>query len=109
MSKGPALDFNTQVKMYVRLDASFRIIVDYNNWADQLITRLDVKIGNEQYAVAVASSHPIEPQSGDKILPHDDLITPKDGIIDCINLKVNKTDLVRALKELIQDIEDGDK
>ncbi len=104
MSKGTANDFS-KLEMYARLDTSFRIITAYQSQSDQVVTRLDVKIGNEQYNVAFISGNPIEPKDGSKIMPEDDLMTPKTGIIDCLNLKVPKLELLRALKELVSDIE----
>lgn len=104
MAKGPSTNLDN-IALYAKLDTSFRIITAYQPTSDQIITRLDVKIGNEQYNVVFCSGNPIEPQSGSKIMPEDDLMTPRSGIIDCINLKVPKTELLRALKELISDIE----
>lgn len=104
MSKGPVTD-KSKILMYVSLDTSFRIITAYQPQDDQIITRIDVKIGNEQYNVGFVSGNPIEPKDGSRIMPEDDLITPKSGIIDCLNLKVPKYELIRALKELLSDIE----
>lgn len=104
MSKGPALNFN-DMQLYAKLDTSFRIITAYQSYSDQIVTRLDVKIGNEQYAVAFCSGNPIEPVVTSEIMPEDDLKTPKSNIIACINLKVPRQELIRALKELISDIE----
>jgi hypothetical protein len=101
--KGPHNDFST-IDPYARLDMSFRIINDYHIHFDRMLTRIDVKIGNEQYNVAFASGQPIEPQNGEKILPQDDLLTPK-HVVACLNLKVSKQELLKALKELVSDME----
>lgn len=104
MPKGPHINLNS-IELYARLDTSFRIITSYHSESDQIITRLDIKLGNEQYHTAFCSGHPIQPPTGSKILPENDLITPSAGIIQCINLKVSKSELIRALKELLTDID----
>lgn len=103
--KGPAVNLDN-VAMYAVLDTSFRIVLSYQGIYDQILARIDVKIGNEQYHVAFVSGMPIEPQDGSKILPKDDLITPKD-VLDCLNIKVNRWELIKALKELTSDIENN--
>jgi hypothetical protein len=103
MAKGPSNDFST-IDPFARLDMSFRIINDYFIMYDRMLTRFDVKIGNEQFNVVFASGQPIEPQDGSKILPQDDLLTPK-NVVACLNLKVSKQEFIKALKELITDME----
>ena len=106
MSKG--LSFNTgNLSFDLKPDTSFRIILSYYLPTDQIITRIDIKIGNDQYSAGFISTNPIEPEDGSKILSKDDLRTPKAGIIDCINIKVPKDELLRALKELVSDIEEN--
>ena len=89
----------------VELNAGFRIINDYITETDIIVTRIDVKIEDKQYAVAFISSYPVEPKAGQKISPLDDLITPKKSIERCLNLKVGKDQFIGALKKLISDIE----
>ncbi len=89
MAKTNALNIY-QIEQYVKLDTSLRLILDYLPQTDTIITRIDVKIENRQYCVGVTSSYPKEPIQGQAIRPDDDLITPKNAVEACLNIKVNK-------------------
>lgn len=86
------------------LDTCFRIISAYRVSSDDIITRIDIKIGTRQYAVGFASCSPIAPKAGDRINISDDLMTPSSGIMDCLNIKVSKIELIKSLEELISDL-----
>ena len=90
--------------MYPVLDIGFRIINNYTMPSDNILTRIDVKIDNRQYNVCFASGSPKLHIAGEKFAPNDDLMTPK-GVDACLNIKVNKQQLIDALKELVQDLE----
>lgn len=97
------------VNHFVPTDCGLRIITVYQYATDSILTRIDVKVDHRQYAIAFNSTAPIDPLSGSKISPKDDLITPKEGVLDCLNLKVSKIELIKNLKELVNDLENDGK
>lgn len=104
--RGPGLDLTTLITPFdYPLDAGIRVIVDYRVEIDYLLTRIDVKIADRQYGAAFYSSVPIEPKAGERFKHNDDMITPKKTVDNCINVKANKAEILRALKELVSDIE----
>ena len=98
-------DFHLDAVPYnQKLDTCFRIITAYRISSDDIVTRIDVKIENRQYAVGFGSCAPISPKSGDAINVNDDLMTPSAGIMDCLNMKVSRIELIVALEDLIKDL-----
>ena len=103
MSKSSEFSFDG-INAHCVLDTCFRIINAYRISDDSIITRIDIKIQNRQYAIGFASTTPIKPKAGDRITPLDDLITPSSGIMECLNLKVSKEELIKSLEELLVDL-----
>ena len=103
MARGPGLDLS-KVDSGLPLDTCFRVISSYDILTDIIITRIDVKKGDNQYCSAFLSNAPFEYKPGDKIRVTDGLITPKNGVINCINVTTAKEDLIRALTEIIEDL-----
>lgn len=92
-------------------DASFRIIVDYVVATDEMCLRFDVKDGSQnkdgtykQFCSAFNCGKPADHEGGNLRFTRQ-LFTPKNGILNCININVNKQELIRALKELVSDLE----
>ena len=106
MAKGPIIDLNA-IEMHNQKETGFRITTAYQTGLDEYITRLDVKVFDVMYSVAIASTNPIAPIPGSKNTRETDMITPKTGIEYCLNLKVSKPELLRALKELVSDLENS--
>lgn len=104
MAKGPAINFEN-IELYPKTDTSLRILSAYMPNSDSIIMRIDAKIENRQYNVAMASTPNVEPKSGELIKVTDDLITPKAGILNCFNVRVSKKELIGKLKELLSDLE----
>lgn len=104
MGKGPNINLDN-INLYVNLDTGIRFIIDYMPISDSILMRIDCKIKNRQYHAGLACCYPKEPKPGQKISPLDDLISPKNSVENCLNLKVNKEELVRSLKELLADLE----
>ena len=104
MARGPGLDLS-KVDSGLPLDTCFRVISSYDMLTDTIITRINVKNGDNQYCSAFLSGAPKEYEPGAKIRVVDDLITPKNGVINCLNVKVAKEELIRALTEIIEDLE----
>lgn len=108
MSKVKTLDFS-KLDTDIKLDTGLRLILDYIPGSDSIVTRIDIKVENRQYCAAIVTSWPIEPKSGQKISPMDDLVTPNKGVERCFNIKVGKKELIAALKELVSDLENDGK
>jgi hypothetical protein len=104
MARGPGLDL-TNIPFDRPHDASFRLVTSYYVATDSLITQIDVKANGQQFTVGFSSSAPVQPQTGDKILGSDDLLTPGKGVEDCLNVKAPLDQVLSALKELVADIE----
>lgn len=91
------------VNFYLPLNAGLRLLTAYDVGSDQLITRIDVKFENRQYAAAFCSG---TPKAVDHRLPDSDMFTPNKGIdTSCFNIKANKEEIIRALRELANDLE----
>lgn len=86
-------------------DTGFRVIVDYNPGTDTLLTRLDIKIGDRRYCTGFFAEYPSSPPPGTMIKNYDELIIPSKVVDQCLNIKVAKSEILRALKELVNDIE----
>ncbi len=108
MAKNIPIDLNG-IDFSPKFDTGFRLILDYYAPTDGIILRIDAKIENRQYCVVLASSYPILTKEGQRISPNDDLITPNKAIEACLNLKVNKKQLIEALGELVLDLENDGK
>ena len=104
MAKGANINIE-KIEQYPVTDTCFRIITAYRYEVDGVVTRIDCKIQNRQYSVGLGSTTPIAPKPGAPFSSNDDLITPKAGIMECLNVKVSKSELIRALKELVSDLE----
>lgn len=106
--RGPGVDLD-HIDHSMPLDAGFRLIVAYQYTDDALVTRIDIKILDRQYCVAFASGTPIAPKERTKFDPKEDMITPSSGVIDCLNIKAPIPEILRALKELVADLEQDQK
>ena len=104
---GPSLDLSKVASDYDKpFDMSFRAIIAYEIHYDINILRLDAKIGDVQFAVAVPCSETQKKPTGNPIRSTDDLISPNGGIISCQNIKTPAHALIAALKELVSDLEE---
>lgn len=90
------------VNFYLPLNAGLRLVTAYDVGSDQLITRIDVKFENRQYVAAFCSG---TPKHVDHRLPDSNMITPNKGVEGCFNIKANKEEIIRALRELANDLE----
>lgn len=105
MARGPHCDLaNLEYRWPTPCKVSFRVLSVHVPQCDEVATRIDVKLGENQFTVALPSSGPIEPQRGAKIGPNDDLLTPANGVLGCFNTKVEIVQLIDALKELLSDL-----
>lgn len=95
-----------KIDFLAKVNCGFRLLTDYVAMWDSLVLRIDVKFGDKQYAVGLSTSAPIKPKSGDKVTPFDDLISPPG--YDCLNVKVNKEQLISALRQLADKLEKGE-
>src|SRR5262249_44233051 len=80
-------------------DAGLRVITFYDVTVDEVVMRIDIKVGALQYNVAFYTSPPKEITGGER-KSTDDMITPKRGGLDCMNVKVSKESLIKGLEEL---------
>jgi hypothetical protein len=103
--KGQAINFVAPPEANKQSDTCFRVLSCYESDYDEIATRLDIKIGVEQFNVALYARPPEPPKAGDKFRRDDDLISPNSGVLECLNVKVNRLDLIIALKELVRDLE----
>lgn len=87
-----------KLQIDVPRDIGFRAITDYIPQTDGTITRLDIKSGENRYNVAFGSTM-IEPDT------KGEMATPRKSVLECVNVKTSKLELIRALKELISDLE----
>lgn len=101
--RGPAIDLDN-IDFGKPLNDGLRLVISYLSTRDLLLARIDVKIKERQYSVAFPSGTPIEPIAGAKFNPFDDMITPKTEYA-CLNIKASKDEILRALKELVSDLE----
>lgn len=83
-------------------NTGLRLVTTYDPGLDQLITRIDVKFENRQYATILCSG---TPKHVDHRLPDSDMFTPVKGIETCFNIKANKEEIIRVLRELATDLE----
>jgi hypothetical protein len=94
-------------------DTPFRVITHYDVYTDGAFTRIDIKLGVEQYVVGFYSSLPIKKEEQANLKTGagtTELITPGigGGVEAALNVKANKAEILRALKELVKDLENDD-
>lgn len=88
-------------------DIGFRMTVAYHVGTDGCFVRLDFKYNHKQFGVALLTTLPHIPTHGVSEFKKDEMITPEKGIENCINLQTSKPELLRALKELVSDLENS--
>lgn len=107
MARGPGLT-REGWKYETDFDTSFRIITDYDVPTDAVLFRFDAKTSpNDQFTTGfVGDNSPSQSQVGVNLHTTQYLITPaKRNGLECINIITNKEELIRALKELLSDLE----
>lgn len=105
--KGPGMDVVGKLgekSPFAPCETGLRALSFYVIEWDEIATRLDVKIGANQYGVVFRSHPPRPPQQSEKIAADSDLMTPKSGVIDSFNIKAAKEDIIAALEELVADL-----
>ncbi len=108
MAKGPGLN-KESLNWNTRFDTGFRIISAYDVGTDGVLTQIDVRVEQRQFTVGFYSSTPIEPKDGQPYLNNieGNMITPAKGILACQNVVASKVEIIRALKELVSDLENS--
>lgn len=101
--KGVSLDL-TKINGRSKLDTSFRLLLLYIPTVDGFGVRLDAKINKTQYHVGLNGVIAKDPDPEVPIQETDDLVMPKKAA-EGINLKVNRVELIAALRELASDLE----
>ena len=104
--RGPELAQELGPELEATADrVSFRFITVYRVGTDDLVARLDVKRGGEQYNVGLFISLR-GPQPGSSLRdPNAPLALPSKGVEQCAGGEVDRLTLVRAMRDLIEVLE----
>lgn len=102
--KGPAMQIDN-LDSNRKLDCSFRVMRLYLPTADSTVLRFDTLMNGQQYNSRLIAGNSPKPKPDDEISKSIYLIKPAKSVNDCMNLRVNKEDLIAALKELVSDLE----